>query len=178
MDSITVDPSQVCRGFFVLATIAAISVNSIIPLRKLLVFYGARSVPSSSRKATSSVPPERIRTPFTDLAAATQVPHSWFLHYYITSVASSLFWGYQISTKGAVFRYLALRYAGNSQATMTTNQVIITWVFMAIQGIRRLYECITLNKSSEAKMPLTTWAAGIAFYCVLGVSIWIEGTRK
>ena len=58
---------------------------------------------------------------------------------------------------------------------MTVNQVVLAWIFMAVQGLRRLYESITLTKPSEARMWVGLWALGIAFYIVMGISIFIEG---
>src|SRR5271167_2545222 len=102
MDTISVDLVLLCRAFFVLATTAAISVNSISPLRELLVSYGARSLSAAPRKESTQTPNIRSRLSLSDLVVATQVPHSWFIHYYIVSVASSLFWAYQLGTNGAV----------------------------------------------------------------------------
>jgi 3-oxo-5-alpha-steroid 4-dehydrogenase 3 len=113
-----------------------------------------------------------------DLAAKIQVPHSWFTHYYIISVLSSFFWAYQLITRGNAFLFLASLYAGDAEASMTMNQIVLVWLFMTLQGCRRLYECATLLKSSAAKMPISSWALGVAFYLIVGVSIWVEGIRK
>jgi len=62
--------------------------------------------------------------------------------------------------------------------TMTTNQVVLTWLLMAAQGCRRLYECIALTKPSEAKMPTPAWLLGNAFYLAVGIAVWVEGIRE
>lgn len=178
MNTLALDLAQVLRGFFLLATIAALSVNAIPALRQGFLLYGSRQTDFA---ATSKVN-DRSRVKqkaLLDIAAQLQVPHSWFIHFYISSVASSIFWGYQIATNGAVLAYIISLSANSGFATssMTFNQVVITWTFMTLQGCRRLLECLTLVKPSKAQMPILSWLLGIAFYISVGLSIWIEGIR-
>lgn len=177
MDKVLWDPALICQAFFILATIAALSANAIPLLRQTLLLYGPRSVPLPSTK-TPPKDDDNIFSSISSFADKLQVPHTWFTHYYIVSVVSSCFWAYQITTNGVGFRYLASYYTGNPGTSMTVNQVLIAWIFMAIQGSRRLYECITLFKPSTSKMSIVAWALGIAFYVAAGVSIWVEGIRE
>lgn len=58
---------------------------------------------------------------------------------------------------------------------MAMEQVFLAWSLMAVQGLRRLCESITLVKPSSAKMWFVHWFVGIAFYLAVGVAVWIEG---
>lgn len=108
--------------------------------------------------------------------AAIQVPHTWFQHFYIVSVSSSLFWGIQILKKGFVLETLCQSVGPNIRAKgMTIDQVILTWTLVTVQGGRRLLETSLLVRSSESKMWFVHWLLGILFYLALGVSCWIEG---
>ena len=108
--------------------------------------------------------------------AAIQVPHTWFQHFYIISVSSSLFWGIQILTKGSVLETLCQSVGPNIRAKgMTIDQVILTWTLVTVQGGRRLLETSLLVRSSESRMWFVHWLLGILFYLALGVSCWIEG---
>ena len=108
--------------------------------------------------------------------AAIQVPHAWFQHFYVISVFSSIFWGIQIFAKGSALVTLCQSVGTNTQAKgMTTDQVVLTWSLVTVQGVRRLLETSLLGRSSESKMWFAHWLLGIVFYLALGVTIWIEG---
>jgi 3-oxo-5-alpha-steroid 4-dehydrogenase 3 len=176
MAYLAIDPAQLCRAFFILVTAASIGA-SVIPTLRQLVSYGPRAVPISE----IAIPPKDVKSKnltVWDRLVGLQVPHTWFTHFYIVSVASSTFWAYQLATDGVVFRLLAPRYASDEQMGMTINQIIIAWALMAFQGSRRLYESIRLLKPSTAQMPMASYALGIAFYLAVGVSVWAEGMRK
>jgi 3-oxo-5-alpha-steroid 4-dehydrogenase 3 / polyprenol reductase len=172
MDGIRIDLPQLCRVCFILATTAAILANSVPPLKKAWVVYGSRRTDVPHRTPQSSR--------FLDYAGGFQVPHSWFTSFYIASISSSIFWAFQIVARGHIFKYLVSHSADPAGVPtgMTINQVVIAWAFMALHGTRRLYESISLNKPSQAKMPIMGWAVGIAFYLGVGLSVWVEGVRK
>lgn len=117
---------------------------------------------------------------FMDLLASIGVPRSWFTHFYIASVASSVFWAIQVARKGLLFRFLAELHLDNSvnEPSMAIDQVVLVWALMAIQGSRRLYECITLTKPSTSKMGAAAYLLGVLFYLATGVAVWVEGIRK
>lgn len=109
-----------------------------------------------------------------------QVPHAWFSHFYIASLASSAFWGLQLAMNGAAVRRLCAVEAsvsGVSPSTaMSANQVALIWLLLALQAARRLYECRVLFAApSQSRMFVAHWALGIFFYVALGVAVWIEG---
>lgn len=178
MVPVYIEPAQLCRAFFVLASAAALGASAIPPLRQWFISYGARSVRASPAGATSHVESSNKSTFFLSLAAKLQVPHSWFTHYYITSILMSIFWAYQLLISGIAFRFLSSLSTTDTQASMTLNQVLLVWLMMMLQGCRRFYECTTLLKPSAAKMPISSWALGIAFYVIVSVSVWVEGIRE
>ena len=92
----------------------------------------------------------------------------------MVSVSSSVFWALQIYIGGTAFEFLA-SLSDSRNATMTVGQVFLAWLFMAIQGARRLYESMVFTKPSQSKMWAGLWMIGIAFYVCIGVSVWIEG---
>lgn len=104
------------------------------------------------------------------------MPHSWFQHFYVVSVLSSLFWGLQILAKGSAFETLCQSIGHNTQSKgMTTDQVVLSWSLVTIQGVRRLLETSLFVRSSESKMWFIHWLVGMAFYLALGIACWIEG---
>ena len=111
-----------------------------------------------------------------DALSTIKVPHSWFTHFYIVSVASSVFWGVQIFIRGPFLRALhsGAEYS-TSRNTMSVDQVVVTWALMVVQGVRRLLESFSVAKTSSSNMFVAHWLLGIAFYLAVGISIWIEG---
>ena len=108
--------------------------------------------------------------------AAIQVAHTWFQHFYIVSISSSLFWGIQILVKGSALVTLCRSVGTSTQAKgMTIDQVVLTWSLVTIQGVRRLLETSLLGRSSRSKMWFAHWLLGMVFYLALGVACWIEG---
>lgn len=165
------DPSLLCKTFFGLGTVVDIGGTLFPSFRTHIMNYGSRST-------TSKTPELKAPTGFIqgliEIVGSLQVPHAWFTHYYVVSVLSSLFWGFQICTKGSTFKLLA-SYSHPRTSNMAANQVLLAWSFMAFQGVRRLYESITLTKPSQSRMWVGLWAIGMAYYAFMGISVWIEG---
>jgi 3-oxo-5-alpha-steroid 4-dehydrogenase 3 len=167
------DPALFCQIFFSLGTAVDVGGTLVPPFRECIMDYGSRSTFSSSGPSMGERPQSRT-TKFLEYVGSFQVPHTWFTHYYVVSVASSIFWALQIYRDGTAFEFLAsLSYS--RPATMTVNQVFLAWLCMEIQGARRLYESIVFTKSSQSKMWAGLWMIGIAFYVFIGISVWIEG---
>ena len=89
-----------------------------------------------------------------DSAASLQVPHNFFTHFYIVSVASSLFWGWRYSL------------------WKTEGTVRIVWALMFLQGVRRLGESYTYTSTSKSQMWFAHWLAGLFFYLATGMAVW------
>lgn len=78
--------------------------------------------------------------------------------------------------QGAAVKALASYSSSKSpEKSMSKEQVLLAWSLMVVQGLRRLYESVTLAKPSSAKMWFVHWFLGIAFYIAVGMAVWIEG---
>lgn len=176
------DPVQVLRNFYLLASTLLVSVNVVPSLQQRFLKYGPRATKVKDEHGKPVAEPKSSGrlSQFMDLLASFGVPHSWFTHFYIASVASSVFWAIQVARKGLIFRYLAELHLDNSvnEPSMSIDQVVLVWALMTIQGSRRLYECIALSKPSTSKMGAAAYLLGVVFYLATGVVVWIEGIRK
>ena len=170
------DVALLCKFFFTIG--AAVNIGGLLvpSFRRQIMNYGSRrekTVPQGAKG--EAIHPELKLSFVLDFIASFQVPHTWFTHFYVISVASSIFWAIQLLTRGRIFNFLASWHQASDVPGMTFNQVFLAWVFMTLQGVRRLYECITLTKPSHSKMWAGLWLAGIAYYIFMGISVWIEG---
>ena len=111
-----------------------------------------------------------------DALATFQVPHGFFLHFYIASVLSSGFWAVQLLTHGNAFRTIAQHTNLMSlENCMSINQIVLASALMTVQGFRRLLETIMFTRSSSSHMWFAHWLLGITFYLAFGVALWVEG---
>lgn len=168
------DFALLCKGFFATGTAAVLGGFLLPSFRQQIMTYGSRAVNTVQRDKSA-------RSTLASLwhsIASFQVPHSWFTHFYVASVASSIFWAHQILTHGSVLQFIASQAHESGAPGMTINQVILAWSFMALQGTRRLYESITLTKLSQSKMWVGLWLLGMAYYICMGIAVWIEGICK
>ena len=168
------DPGLLCKTFFTLGIAVDLGGIFIPSFRQQIMNYGSRG--SAPTMKTHTEPQGQLGKLFSFIASF-QVPHTWFTHYYVVSVVSSIFWGVQMYTRGWAFEYLAA-HTTETTSEMTINQVFLAWLFMTLQGIRRLYESITLTKPSQSKMWVGLWLLGIAYYIFIGISVWIEGISE
>ena len=169
------DTILICKIFFTIGTAVDLGGTLIPSFRQKIMNYGPRKIAlSKSREEQASQ--SYITTVF-DFLASMQVPHTWFIHYYLASVLSSIFWGLQIFTRGKAFEFMTA-YTTPPVPGMTANQVFLAWACMAFQGTRRLYECVTLTKPSQSKMWAGLWVIGILYYVFMGISVWIEGISE
>jgi 3-oxo-5-alpha-steroid 4-dehydrogenase 3 len=155
-----------------------------LPHMNRYLSYGPRSsVPEPNGKVASDVAEASSSTRnhtargFLDRVILYPVPHSYFSHFYIASVLSSLIWGFQILNKGSLLRFVSQNSTSESSAAMSREQIVLVWSLVTIQGLRRLWETVTLTKSFVSTMPVAHYVVGILYYLALGVGIWIEGTR-
>jgi hypothetical protein len=193
-----VDTIVAIRAFFALQAASVRSLSCLCPLLLAEVFqvllfhglpflnqylsYGARA----SNRDTASAPVHHPRAGITasvrnlvDYVVMYPVPHAYFVHFYAVSVVSSLFWGWQILTKGFALKALSQNVLdGGSAQIMSREQISLVWCLMAFQGVRRLYESITLLKISSSTMSVAHYGVGIFYYLGVGVAIWIEGSSQ
>lgn len=173
-------PAEWCQIFFIFSA-ANIFMLAVVPehMRKALLDYGARRVKPSqpSEKAKAPEPNQGVLDILTSYG---QIPHSWFIHFYITSVSWSIFWGWQFLSKGSWMRTMAEMQhssAVNSQSPeVGLTGTLVAWLLMSSQGARRLFECIFVTKPGSSPMWFVHWALGLAYYTALGVSVWIHGS--
>ncbi|KAK8115042.1 3-oxo-5-alpha-steroid 4-dehydrogenase [Apiospora kogelbergensis] len=179
-----VSPAQLCQAFFVLAAAGVLAVAATPEsARRLLLEYGPRQAktppPAAAGVATSKA---ASSSHFTELIAwftsMGNIPHSWFKHFYILSVCSSLFWAAQYLSNGVIITFLAQAQAENLKTSMTTNQAVLTWLLMFMQGCRRLFECFAVLRPSASKMWIVHWVLGMAYYACMNVSVWIEASTS
>ncbi|TVY21833.1 Polyprenol reductase [Lachnellula arida] len=154
------DPATLCKAFFAVGTAVDLGGILLPSFRDNIMNYGSRgskdsdSEPSNLKKPSNALNQSTL-TKIMEKLALYQVPHPWFTHFYLVSVASSAFWGYQIFTGGRIVKVLAARAAG--EGGMTANQVVLAWALMGVQGGRRVHESLTLTKASKSKMWVGLW---------------------
>jgi 3-oxo-5-alpha-steroid 4-dehydrogenase 3 len=177
-------PAQWAQAFFILASCLVLAVAALPEkARRPMLDYGART--SKSDKADLNEDGKHARRAWLDslvtmLTSWGQVPHSWFMSFYTTSLTCSVFWLVQYLTDGRVLRFLAARQVTTStpETSMRSGQVVLLWIMMFLQASRRLYEHLTLFKSSKSTMWVVHWVLGIVYYTCMGLSVWVEGSGK
>lgn len=112
------------------------------------------------------------------LIHALEVPHSWFLHFYILSFGLSIFWGYQYITRGSVMDFIVKSQVHNGGKGVDLGRTCVAWVLLLCQGARRLYESLAVQKKGKSAMNSIHWAVALVYYGCMSVSIWIEGSSK
>ncbi|EAW08191.1 putative 3-oxo-5-alpha-steroid 4-dehydrogenase [Aspergillus clavatus NRRL 1] len=173
------DAVDALRAFFIFATCLILSVSLPDTLRSRFVTYGARatSPPIKSESLARKASDTSLVTLALDYLASLRVPHSYFLHFYVAAVLSSLFWAAQLVSRGAVFQAIAARVGPEHlEKSMNINQLFLCWVLMFVQGVRRLHESRIFAKPSSSRMWFVHWLLGLAFYLMATTAIWIEGT--
>ncbi|KXJ97523.1 hypothetical protein Micbo1qcDRAFT_8379 [Microdochium bolleyi] len=194
-----ITPAAACQLFYMVGMLFILAIT-IMPdsAKDLLLSYGPRQQqqqqqqqhgpalgsdvkasmgPSVSKTSTTSDASENRLVSFLDwVTSVGKVPHSWFTHFYILSVACSAFWGVQFVTKGRLLYFLA-SHVDSSAPSMTATQVVLTWFLMSLQGGRRLYESWFVMRSSSSRMWFIHWALGLAFYFFTSIAVWAEGSH-
>lgn len=140
--------------------------------------YGARAAPAqASARQPAETSSRSVVTRALDVVASWKVPHRYFTHFYIASVVASVFWAVQVTLRGGAFEAIATRVSPEHRdRSMSITQIVMCWGLMLVQGGRRLYECFAFYKPSSSSMWFAHWLVGLAFYLLMSVSIWIEGT--
>ena len=124
-------------------------------LRSRFLAYGSRATGRDEGKE----PPRHTQSAITqllDYAATLQVPHNYFTHFYITSVACSLLLGWNLRVWDA---------SGQQQ---------IVWSLLLLQGVRRMLESYAYTLTSKSRMWFAHWILGLLFYLTINLSIWVE----
>lgn len=145
----------------------ALLAHCVPSLRTRFLAYGSRQNGHQPKKLTANP---------LDALATFQVPHSWFGSFYLVSTLCSFIWFSQVLLDQSLWRRLASLTDINK--SMTLDQIIVTWILMLLQGVRRLYECLEFTKPSNARMWIGHWALGVWFYASMSVAVWVEGARR
>jgi 3-oxo-5-alpha-steroid 4-dehydrogenase 3 / polyprenol reductase len=184
------------RAFYLLSSVTILTVRFVPALASRFLAYGARS----SSKSITPHPNERLAKQrggtvgiqVLDYLATFTVPHSWFTHFYVLSVACSL-------TILSVFYYHVYNRHEAILTDANTGTAALCSHLMLIQGSRRLCECLYFTQdrtspSNIATQPSKTaskprdqtgqrassrmwvghYAIGMAFYVLTNLAIWIE----
>ncbi|TQN68912.1 hypothetical protein CSHISOI_06566 [Colletotrichum shisoi] len=112
-------PAQWCQAFFGISS-ASILAMQVIPkaAQHLLLDYGARLpvTTTTEDRLKEAAGPEGSNV-FNDLVKAVasvgQIPHSWFMHFYIASVAGSALWAWQYLQGGSAITSIASQQAAS-----------------------------------------------------------------
>lgn len=159
------------------------AINTLPSLQRRFIVYGSRSIPSvDPSQNVTSAQTSRIQPRDSELSgrvldslANLKVPHGWFFHFYLISVASSVFWAHQALCNGSIFQTFSTTETRTLSNSMTLHQVKLAWVMMLVQGSRRLYEELYVAAPSKSSMWVVHWCIGVVFYLLVGVAVWIEG---
>lgn len=160
------------RACYLLSASAILFVYSFPALRERFLIYGPREVSAGIRMG--QLGDQAVHVRFLDYLASVKIPHSWFKHFYIVSIVSSMVWLQQLHTRGPVLQSV-ISTTSRDRPSMSFNQLVLCWTLLAIQGSRRLYESITFAKPSRSQMWVGHYLMGLLYYMAMGVAIWIEG---
>ena len=178
MESIrALSPAQWCQTFFLLSAGLVVTIQ-VLPhdVKRALIDYGARRPTEDSDEDKAKGNSTALKRFADRVTSYGQVPHNWFLHFYIVSTSLSAFWAWQYFQKGSVMRELAAWQDGSGEPSMELGQVFVAWLMMALQGSRRLYESLYVSKPGSSPMWFVHWALGLVYYTSMSISVWIEGS--
>lgn len=177
-------PAEWCQTFFVVSTAILYGMN-VLPdgARKALYAYGARRPAHTQHGPNGQASGQKAEAKADSLLVLTsyaQVPHSWFVHFYMVSVSWSIFWGWQYITKGSIMRAMAKMQHGsameNHAPEVDLTATLVTCLLMSSQGARRLFECLFVSKPGSSPMSAFHWALGVAYYTAVGIMVWVHGS--
>lgn len=148
----------ILRTYF-LATSATVLIVHFIPvLHEAFIPYG--------KTRSASQPSQSILQRLSDIT----VPKAWFWRYYHLSVALSIFCGIQFTV--CTERSL-LPWVRN-----INGRTFFVWGMMLVQGSRRLYESLFIQKFSSARMWIGHYLVGCAFYTMMSLAVLAEGSNR
>ncbi|KAK7417492.1 hypothetical protein QQZ08_011609 [Neonectria magnoliae] len=167
-------PAQWCQTFFLLSA-GLIVVIQTLPkdVRSAVMDYGARRPQDGGQQTEKPRAAWGFLTKLTDVG---QVPHSWFIHFYIVSISASAFWAWQFFQRGGLMADMVKLQDRAGEPSMELGKVYLACVLMALQGLRRFYESLFVSKPGSSPMWVVHWALGLVYYSTMSVSVWIEGS--
>ncbi|CAK7213754.1 hypothetical protein SCUCBS95973_001906 [Sporothrix curviconia] len=205
----TLSPASICQASFV-GLGAAIMVLTLLPaaMQKHLLDYGARDTERAASvdevqgkdngesKSKSEPLPESgvLERTVATVVPYLQVPHSWFISFYVFYLICSAYWAAQwwswrqARSGGEMPDNLFGRIVARQQTSdpvlaampatpMALLQVYVAFGLEALQTGRRLYEYICVFKPSKANMNIAHFLLGLMYYAIMSVAVWVEGSQ-
>jgi 3-oxo-5-alpha-steroid 4-dehydrogenase 3 len=175
-------PAQYTQAFFVLSSAFIFSIQFLPDdIRGVLMDYGARrpqqkDAANATAAANASPAMLKLRGVLAKLTNCSQVPHSWFRHFYIVSTGWSVFWLAQFLSKGRVMAAIASWQQKTAPNGMGLGQTYVVAALMAVQGTRRLYESYFVARMGKSPMWFVHWMLGLLYYTAMGLGVWVEGS--
>ena len=146
------------RTYF-LTTSASVLVTQFIPvLHKAFIPYGKTRGASQSSQSTL----QRLSN--------ITVPKAWFWYFYLLSVSLSIFCGIQFFVCTDTSLLPCIRNING--------RTFFVWGMMLVQGTRRLYESLFIQKFSSARMWIGHYIVGCVFYAMMSVAVLAEGSNR
>ncbi|KAF1999812.1 hypothetical protein P154DRAFT_546128 [Amniculicola lignicola CBS 123094] len=146
------------RAFYLAASALILVIQATPALNARFLAYGSRATsPKTAPKTapqTTPAPPDTPRPATSSLGqlldylSTFRVPHGFFAHFYVLSVACSVFWAW---CRGHVI-----------------------WFLMLVQGVRRLFESYPPDPKSKSQMWIGHYLLGLLFYATINIAVWIE----
>ena len=161
------------RAFYVLSSLAILTVRLIPAFAQRFLAYGARATIEQRRgshideKFAKQNQPSSVGIKLLDYLATFNVPHSWFTHFYILSLVCSF-------TTLTTLYYFPWYYEETIKRNTNIEVAAFCAHLMLLQSLRRLFECIFVHRSSTSRMWIGHYAIGMAFYLATNLAIWIE----
>ena len=150
------------RSYFLLISAIVIIVHAVPILHTAFIPYG------KTRRG-----PLKCKSSVIELLANVTVPKAWFWHYYIISVTLSILSGWQLLECSYVGQYCSIKLLETGDPT-----TVVAWGMMLVQGSRRLYECLRVQKASNARMWIGHYLVGCTFYIMMCATIFAEGILR
>jgi 3-oxo-5-alpha-steroid 4-dehydrogenase 3 / polyprenol reductase len=149
------------RAYFLLTSVGVLIVRVISPLHKAFIPYGKTL--NGRRKSESTL----------QWLANFTVPKSWFWHYYFMSVVLSSLWGTQF-----VLCCFGSSLCIVESLARVNGRTIMVWGMLFLQGCRRLYESLCMQRPSSARMWIGHYIAGNGFYIMMNMAVLVEGSSR
>ncbi|CAK7269089.1 hypothetical protein SEPCBS57363_003427 [Sporothrix epigloea] len=145
----------------------------------------------NNKDQSNSEPSAWMRTLAT-IGPYLQVPHSWFISFYVFYLVCSASWATQWWTwsqalpgsRGAdnlLGRIVARQQAadiGTAATSMHLAQVYVAFALEMLQTGRRSYEYLCVFRPSKAKMNVAHFLMGFLYYAIMSVAVWVEGSQE
>jgi 3-oxo-5-alpha-steroid 4-dehydrogenase 3 / polyprenol reductase len=161
------------RSFYLLSASAILFVRFVPPLRDRFLNYGARQAPQEGRSGPDTHRSSTIR--LLDSLAGLKVSHSRFSDFYSLSLVCLAFWTSRIYLRWTVSK-VSLASVLEMKQDCKPIRLALSFLLLAIQSLRRLYECLRLSKPSKSSS--TMWVGhyliGLAFYFFVNIAIFVD----